>query len=178
MTDELLTNVTTALDAVDARDVRRDGAYTVWHLNEPGLFARSGGSRRQAVQQCKRRLLELFAETGSAYLCHSEDPAESGANGPWVPGQSQTTALPTKIDLDDQGTQYWLFSLGNWHAYVAPAAIHYAAPASSNARWPAPARSRAEALRDWMPQVGILALIDSFHDDVSWVVAVAGGPIR
>jgi hypothetical protein len=163
----LLVGVAAAFAAVDPRDVRRAGDHAVWYLNEPGLFARSGHVRREAIDLSKRRVLQLFADSASAFLVHPEEPPKSWARGPWTAGRPQTLRVPRPVELDEPVTQHWLFSLGNWFAYIAATPIEFASGT------PDPFRTDAAELLAWMSQIGMTALISSFPDDDAWVVAVA-----
>jgi hypothetical protein len=96
---------------------------------------------------------------------HPDNPADYEVIGEWVSAGLSTYRIPPLLDLEDPGTKQRLFNLGNWQAYVA------ARPVESG--WPDPARIAPTELVSWMSRTGLLVLVDSFHDDVSWVVAIS-----
>ena len=154
------------LSTLDPRDCRRDPEVSVWHLNEPGLLAPQAKVRRQALLRSKVAMLTALAtHPGSAYLLHPDNPADYEVNGAWVSAGSNTYHIPPLLDLDDPGTKQWLFNLGNWQAYVADKPVE--------SGWPDPARVTPTELLSWMSRTGLLVLVDSFHDDVSWLVAIS-----
>lgn len=77
------------------------------------------------------------------------------AHGPW--------RVPADGALEATDASRWL-GLGNWTLYSAPT------PAAGSP--PDAARCGPAELLAWMRQQGVDVLIDSFHDDVSWVVGV------
>lgn len=158
--------VLAALSTLDPRDCRQDPDVPVWHLDEPGLLAPQAKARRQALLRGKVAMLTALAtHPNSAYLLHPDNPADSEVNEEWVRTGSSTYRIPPLLDLNDPGTKQWLFNLGNWQAYVADR------PVGND--WPDPARAAPKELVSWMSRTGLLVLIDSFHDDVSWVVAIS-----
>ena len=143
---------------------RREGSLPVWDVSCPGLFARR--QRREAITLCRRELMtSLLGCQEPIFLIH-EAPRDYGVPGNWQPASEGTWLTPSDFNLDDQAVQSWL-SVGNWTFYSAPA------PAEEN--WPDPARCRAVDLLAWMRTKRVWALIDSFHDDISWVVAFETG---
>jgi hypothetical protein len=110
--------IASALAAIDPRDCRREGNSTVSHLSEPGLLTLDAKARRQALKECKHRVLRALAKHG-AFLQHPDDPADYDVRGEWLRVDSKTTRLSPDLDLKDPGTDHWLFALGNWQAYVA-----------------------------------------------------------
>ena len=158
--------VLAALSTLDPRDCRRDLEVPVWHLNEPGLLASRATARRQALLRSKIAMLTALAiHSSSAYLVHPDNPADYEVIGEWVSAGSNTYRMPPLLDLEDSSTKQWLFNLGNWQAYVADKPVE--------SGWPDPARVAPTELVSWMSQTGLLVLIDSFHDDVGWVVAIS-----
>lgn len=158
--------VLAALSTLDSRDCRLDLEVPVWYLNEPGLLAPQAKARRQALLRSKVVMLTALAtHPSSAYLVHPDNPADYDVKGRWVAAGASTYRIPPLLDLDDPGTKQWLFNLGNWQAYVADKPVECGCPD--------PARVAPTELVSWMSRTGLLVLIDSFHDDVSWVVAIS-----
>src|SRR5262249_47789469 len=145
----------------------------VWDIFWPGLFSRQRSARKQAVATCRRELLScLFESEGPLFMAHGDSPEGWGVPGPWQCVAQSTWLLPKPFDVDHPDTKYWLFDLGNWCIYSAPAPVE-------GSRLD-PARCTASELISWMKKNSVAALIDSFHDDVSWVVATIvplGGPL-
>ncbi len=92
-----------------------------------------------------------------------EPPQDWEIPGEWQTASERTWLVDPNLDLDHPAVQAWLFTVGNWTFYSAPA------PAEGN--WPDPFRCRAADLLAWMCAKSVHALIDSFHDDTCWVVA-------
>ena len=159
-----------ALDRARGDDVRCIGgnAYALWTIVDPPLRAPESRERRSVVDRCKREILDaMLAARIPVLLSHPDDPTAERIPGTWRRAGAGAWHLPTDLDLDDPATSHWLFALGNWRMYTAPRALEIA--------WPDPARLAPAALDAWLQSHGIDILIDSFHDDVSWVVAVAAG---
>ena len=143
---------------------RRDGALPVWDLGRPGFFARHRRQRREAVAACRRELLNtLLRGPGPIFLTH-EPPQEYEVPGEWERAGEGTWLVPPGFDLDHPAVAYWLFALGNWRLYRSPA------PAEGN--WPDAFRCAAAELLAWTRAKSVCALIESFHDDTDWVVAL------
>ncbi len=141
---------------------RRESSLPVWDVGWPGLFARHRRQRREAITGCRRELLScLLACQERVFLMH-EPPRDWEVPGEWQPASELTWLVPLEFKLEHPAIKYWL-SIGNWTFYSAPA------PAEGN--WPDPSRCGAADLLAWMSSRSVHALIDSFHDDASWVVA-------
>ena len=148
-----------------SEDIRpRNGSIAVWDTHWPGLFSRRRRLRKQAVVTCRRELLScLLASEVSLFIVHGDSPEGCGVPGPWQWVAQSTWKLPKQFDFDHPDAKYWLFHLGNWCMYSAAAPVQV--------DWPDPARCSASELVSWMKKHSVTALIDSFHDDVSWVIA-------
>lgn len=159
---ELETHLLSILERYANANVRpRDRARRVWDLTDPSLSLRA-----TPIDPCKREILRTLVREGeTAFLTHHEDPNEQGVPGHWQSTGLRTWNPPRDLDVDEPATGHWLFTLGNWCCYVS------ASPVLGG--WPDPARSSSEALLAWMERTGVQVLVDSFHDDVSWVVALA-----
>jgi hypothetical protein len=144
---------------------RRDTSLPVWDLGQPGLFARHRRQRREAVAACRRELLTTLLESnGPIYLMHQDPPKEYGIPGNWQAVHEATWLVPSDFDLDDPEVKHWLFALGNWRFYSA------SGPAEG--KWPDAFRCSAAELVAWMTATSMQTLIESFHDDTDWVVAL------
>jgi hypothetical protein len=140
---------------------RRDPVLPVWGLGWPGLFARQ---RRKAVAACRRELLTtLLGSGGPVFLVHGESPEQNGIPGNWQPAGKATWLVPPDFNLDHPDVGYWLFHLGDWKFYRAPAPAEKSVDAF---------RCSASELLAWMRARSVEVLIDSFHDDTDWVVAL------
>jgi hypothetical protein len=145
---------------------RRDGSLPVWDLGRPGLFARHRRQRREAVAACRRELLAtMLGFERPVFLMSPGTPEEYEVPGHWQSAGQATWLVPVDFDPDDPAAQNWLFAIGDWRLYRA------ARPAEGKS--PDVFRCRAAELLDWMNAHAVQALIESFHDDSDWVVAVA-----
>lgn len=152
-----------------SRDVRPDkSSERVWRLTYPRLFASDRSRRHEHVDTMKTRLLETLARTGTAMIHHPESPRDEKLPGEWLAGpHPQAWHVPVDLNLGDESIQYWLFTLGNWMMR---------APDVETTRFPDFARATVAAALSWVDEQAIQVVIDSFHDDVSWVVVLAPEP--
>ena len=71
--------------------------------------------------------------------------------------------VPSDVVLEDKRTERWL-DLGNWCLYAAPSPtadlldFHRASP---------------RELVAWLTDNGVEIVVDAFHDNASWVVAIS-----
>jgi hypothetical protein len=146
-------------------DVRqRDPALSLWDIGGPGLFTRHRRQRREAVTASRRELLTaLLAWDGSVYLVHPELPADYELPGNWQPAGEATWLVPPDFNPQDPAGQQWL-SLGDWRFYCGAGPVQGV--------WPDVFRCRAAELLSWMSAKSVHVLIESFHDDTDWVVAI------
>jgi hypothetical protein len=154
------------LSCFRSADVRpRDDSLPVWDVGRPGLFARQRRHRRQTVAECRRQLLSaVLGGDGPIFLTH-EPPRDYEVPGDWQPAGEATWLVPRDFDPDHPAAAYWLFVIGNWNLYRAPA--------PPEGRWPDAFRCGAAELLEWMRAKSVQALIESFHDDTDWTVALA-----
>ena len=146
---EILTRMRTA----DIRP-RAEGLH-VWDIGWPGLLAHGRRERRQRVERCRDELLTAFLKAGSVFMMNED----------WQPAGTITWLLPEGFDPAEAEAKYWLFTIGGWTIYRAPAGVEVG--------WPDEFRCGAAELLTWMRDQSIEALIASFHDDSAWVVAAA-----
>ena len=145
---------------------RRDRISGIWDIGWPWLFAVSRRKRHYAVAACRRELMATFVESAAPiFLRHPEPPQEYSVSGNWRPAGDATWLVPSEINLDDPAVKHWLFALGDWRLFQAPRL-----PATES---PDAFRCSARDLVEWMSANSVLALIESFHDDAHWVVAVS-----
>jgi hypothetical protein len=153
------------LSAHEGEDVRHGSSADVWHLSYPPLLVPGREARRDRVNRCKRELLRpLLASPRGIYLSHHEDPVAAGVPARWSRAGKWHWNLPSNLNLEEPTTEYWLFALGNWRIHAATAPIEQSRID--------PARAAETELLAWMQENRVAFLIDSFHDDVSWVVAL------
>jgi hypothetical protein len=159
-------NLLAAIAAIDARDLRRAGdGVLVWRLSDPGVFARDGSERRDALAAAKKRILHvILEEKPPVFINHPDDPGDVGLVDGWERVAGATYALRTGFDFASRAAEYWLFTLGNWCFYSA------AAPVTE--KWPDSFTDDPVALLTWMRSAGVHALVDSWPDDAEWVVAI------
>jgi hypothetical protein len=144
---------------------RRDPALLVWDLGRPGPFARHRRQRREAVTVCRREVLTtLLGWGGPVFLRHPEPPKDYKIPGNWQPADEATWLVPPDFNPDDAGGKHWL-SLGDWR--------FYSAPGPAQGKWPDVFRCRAADLLAWMSARSVRVLVESFHDDTDWVVALS-----
>ena len=146
-------------------DIRpEEASERLWHLTYPSFFASHGRERYTHVDTVKVRLLETMARTGTAIIHHPDSPREEKLPGEWIAGQQPNAwHVPLDLNLGDESISYWLFDLGNW-TILAPDVV--------TTRLPDFASANAAAALSWVDEQHIQVVIDSFHDDVSWVVVL------
>jgi hypothetical protein len=145
---------------------RRDGSLPVWDVGRPGLFARRRRQRREAVAACRRELLATMLDSEPPlFLTSPWTPEEYEVPGHWQSAGEATWLVPVEFDFDHPPFQYWLFAMGDWRLYRA---AKYA-----DGRSPDVFRCSAAELLAWMNAQTVQALIESFHDDTDWVVALS-----
>jgi hypothetical protein len=168
ITNQHMNEVLSRWEGADIR--RRDGGLPVWDLGRPGLFAFHRRLRREAIACCRRQLLNgLLRGPRPVFLMH-EPPEEYEVPGQWQRAGEGTWVVPPDLDIDHPAVAYWLFALGNWRLYWAPA------PAGRN--WPDAFRCAAVELLAWMRAKPVSALIESYHDGTDWVVALGAAEPR
>jgi hypothetical protein len=162
--NEHLETILTRRQGEDVR--RREANLPVWDLGRPGLFARNRRDRLDAVTGCRAELLAaLLGSGGPVYLSHGEPPESYEIPGTWTPAGPSTWLVPRDFDPRHPKARHWLFALGGWNLYTAPA------PTSEG--WPDVFRCRAGDLLAWMATHSVRDLIVSFWDDTDWVVATS-----
>ncbi|HEV3235470.1 MAG TPA: hypothetical protein VGZ25_00680, partial [Gemmataceae bacterium] len=107
------------------KDIRpRDASLPVWDIGRPGLFARHRRQRREVVAACRQKLLTtLLRSDGPVFLMSSEPPKEYDVPGIWQPAGKATWLIPGDFNLDHLAVKHWLFTLGDWSFYSAPAPV-------------------------------------------------------
>jgi len=154
--------IVSRFESTDIR--RRGGPLPVWDIGRPGIIARHRHQRREAVAACRRELLNaLLGWPRPIFLVH-EPPQEYEVPGEWQPAGKATWLVPPDFSLDHPAVEYWLFAIGNWRIYWASAPVE--------GDWPDAFRCAASELLAWMRTKSVQALIESFHDDTDWVVAL------
>jgi hypothetical protein len=95
---------------------------------------------------------------------HPELPKEYNVPGNWQSAGEATWLVPPDFNPDDAGSKHWL-SLGDWRFYGAPGPVQGKSPDVF--------RCRAAELLAWMSARSVRVLVESFHDDTDWVVALS-----
>lgn len=136
----------------------------VWDLRESGCLASIVGVRSTLTPAVKRRILEVvLASPSPIYLLTSEDVGTAGP-GVWRAVSPGVWSLDGSRDpavlIAEDATQ-----LGNW--------VLLAAHRPPLERLPDLIRATEAQVLTFMRENGIRMLIDSFHDDVQWRVAIA-----
>jgi len=138
---------------------RIEAELPVWQLRYRGF-----GVRGRALEAEKIQTLEVLGVTSvSAFLAYSEDPVVDEVPGQWERVAEDTWRIPADADLTDMVS--WLH-LGGWVMYSAGAPVDSAELFSIGF---APA---AKLISQTVEQLSLHFLIVSFHDDVSWTLAV------
>jgi hypothetical protein len=147
-------------------DIRqRDASVPVWDIGGPGFLARRKRQRADAVAACRYELLSaLLTAEDPVFLMHPEPPDEYGVPGDWQSVGRRTWRLPSEFNFQGPAAKRWLFTLGDWRFYSAPAPV--------DSQSPDVFRCSAGQLLTWMSANSITVLIESFHDDSDWVVAI------
>lgn len=141
---------------------RRHPKAEVWALGIPGLLSRRRG---RVASRCQDALFRSLAAAPSPVLiCHPESPREHEVPGEWQEVGPSTWYLPRSLDLTAGETRHWLFALGNWTVYGAPEPVLR--------DWPDPFRTDPERVIEWMEEHAVGYLVDSFHDNTDWLVAL------
>jgi hypothetical protein len=153
------------LSRYQGKDIRpRDCSQFVWEIAWPRLFTPNRRQRQKAVVACRQELLNfLVSGVGPVFVVH-EPPQEYDVPGNWQLAGEATWIVPSDLNLDHPAIKHWLFAIGNWRIYSAPRPI--------DGGWPDAFRCSVADLLDWMAAKSVRALIESFHDDTDWVVAL------
>jgi hypothetical protein len=136
------------LESHEGRGVQGNGA--VWRIE--------GSSSR--VEQCKRELLESICRDAQPFVHYEESPmGETGLEGSVevAPGVWQLA-----LGVSGPALLKWLY-LGNWQLYVRAEPLREMSDLC---------RSTDIEVAAFVTQSEAKVVIDSFHDDVSWVLGV------
>jgi hypothetical protein len=127
------------------------GADGVWHVR---------GNSSQ-VELFKVAVLEEVCRESRPFVHYEESPA----GAPELAGTTESHGV-WQLPMGARGKAIlkWLY-LGNWQLYIRTEPLSYI---------PDLCRSTDSEIRAFLAQSGADCVIDSFHDDVSWVVAVRG----
>jgi hypothetical protein len=109
-------------------------------------------------------LSQVLASSSPVFIVHQEPPDDYEVPGNWQRTDDSTWRVPADLDLTDSVSKNWLFGVGNWCLYSAPAAVDGICPDAF--------RMSASELSSWIHENSVAVLIDSFHDDSDWVVAL------
>jgi hypothetical protein len=139
-------DVVAVLDALGGRQ-DFEGA-SVWRVE--------GTSRR--AQQYKASVLDTICRSHRAYVRYEENPEGFDGTDQVEP---QLWLLP--FGVSGEAMLDWLY-LGNWQLTVC------ASPPKEN---PDFCRSPDADVAEYVRKSGVRVVIDSFHDDVSWVIGAA-----
>lgn len=141
-----------------------DSSRRLWHLDDPSLLSVDRRARLQHLLQVKQRILGLLAQTNAAVIIHADSPIEEELPGVWVPLQDpRAWLLPHDIDLTDRAIATWLFALGHWTV---------SSDALAGSPMPDFFRASSSDILSWVDEQRLAVVIESFPDDVHWVVAL------
>ena len=143
----------------------RDVSLPVWHLVRPSVWTSRRRERTESVTALKIELLsQVLTSTSPVFIVHQEPPDDYEVPGNWQRTDDSTWRVPADLDLTDSVSKNWLLGIGNWCLYSAPAPVVGICPDAF--------RMSASELLSWMRENSVAVLIDSFHDDSDWVVAL------
>jgi hypothetical protein len=114
------------------------------------------------VDACKVEVLDEICRHSHPFVRYEEAP-ESGRAWMGVEIAPFTWRLHGPAPGDE--VLKWLY-MGNWQLYVAAGPI---------ARIPDLIRAKDEDVETFLKENAVSLIIDSFHDDESWVVGIASG---
>jgi hypothetical protein len=138
-----------------------------WSLKDPPLLCRGRASRLKQIDEAKMAILATMARTGASVISHPESPIGLGLPGLWEPAvMTGAWKLPIDLDLCNGAVRDWLFTLGNWQVF------------SSEPLGAVPDLSRLAVTEGlaWLDRSHLEVAVDSFHDDVGWVVLLGRVP--
>lgn len=124
-----------------------------------GAVWRIAGNAR-AVQHCKSRLLGIICAQADIYIRYDEAPEAEPALARAQAIDRDTWWLPAPTAGAD--VQAWL-QPGNWQLYVADRPL---------AEIPDLCRATDAEVAVFVRRAGVTVIVDSFHDDVAWVVGL------
>jgi hypothetical protein len=119
-----------------------------------------------AIEECKTALLDAICSGTQPLVRYDEAPDAVPALKGTMEVTANTWRLPPRVP--GSVVLAWLY-MGNWQLYVADALI---------AEIPDLCRSSDSEVERFLSDSGVSVVIDSFHDDVSWVVGIAGSAQR
>jgi len=154
-----VSSVLRSIEGPDATAV--DDAGAVWTIKSPGLLA--GTARGRAVEDAKKQIVRLLAETGRAVISPSEDP-DVYWPGVWKRAEDGSSwKVPADLDVEDPEVFFWLFNQGSWALWAGT---------WRGAARPSPDlfRTKPAEAKKWIADGGPDVLIQSFYDDTDWVV--------
>lgn len=136
------------LESHKGRGMQGNGA--VWRIE--------GTSSR--VEQCKVELLESICRDAQPFVHYEEPPMSE----PGLDGSAEVAPGVWQLPLGAAGPALlkWLY-LGNWQLYVRPEPLP---------ELPDLCRSTDIEVGTFVSQCEASVVIDSFHDDMSWVLGV------
>lgn len=125
-----------------------------------GVWRIEGSST--AVEECKTLLLDAICSQSQPFVRYDEPPSEI----PQLEGAAEVSVNTWRLPTRALGSVVlsWLY-MGNWQLYVADAPV---------AAIPDLCRSSDVEVEQFVVDAGVSVVIDSFHDDVSWVVGLRG----
>ena len=137
------------LESGHRRGVRRHGA--IWRID--GLSSQ--------IETLKADLLEEICRDARPFVHYEESPSETTGLEGTVEAAPGIWRLPSRAP--GAILLKWLY-LGNWQLYVRTAPLP---------ELPDLCRSKDSEVEAFLFKSGVTVVVDSFHDDVSWVVGVS-----
>ena len=144
----MASSLTEILESHKGRRVQSNGA--VWRIE--GISS--------GVEQCKIELLDAICRHAQPFVHYNESP--EGVSE--LDGSAEVAPDVWRPPLGAPGSALlgWLY-LGNWQLYLRAEPLQ---------QLPDLCRSTEAEVEAFLVQCGASVFIDSFHDDVSWVVGV------
>jgi hypothetical protein len=136
------------IEAHKGRGIHGNGR--VWRIE--GLSSRVG--------RCKTKLLDVICTSARPFVHYEEGPEDIPELNAVVSIEPHVWRLP--VGAPGRGLLKWLY-LGNWQLYVRDEPL---------AVLPDLCRSTSAEVEAFIARSGVTVVIDSFHDDMSWVVGV------
>jgi hypothetical protein len=153
----------TALEAGPARRQAQDA--DVWIVSRPSWWDGLRGAG--ATESTKRQILRAIWDVPQPLFFLCEEPGDPDL-APFLHQELGAWRIDAQSDPDRFYAAYPVSALGNWQLYGAPAPV--------DGKWPDSFREEPSAIIRFMQTHRMTLLVDSFHDDTDWCVALCHDP--